>query len=167
MRRIFFVIACIFPLELSSKDLLNENFRITGSVSKIELSRSDPVSELYTKFDVFCLERPGFKVKMPFDGVKFFINSEGLEVQLHNLGMLECPNGWDLHKMGHKYFTGHGSNWYVAVYKLNSVWRSVWFTASAAEVSFEIDQMPYVMAEVHPSYCEGNTDDCMIKIMLP
>ena len=113
------------------------------------------------------VEVRGFKVEMPFDGVKYFYNQEGLEVQLHNLGLLECPHGWDLHKMGHKYFTGHGSNWYVAVYKHNSVWRSVWFTASSAQVIFNPSMIPFLEAEVHPSYCDNTAEECVIKIQLP
>mgnify|MGYP001590246454 FL=1 len=91
-------------------------------------------SYLTEPYDIFCLQRPGFMVEIPWDASQFYGDpSKGqVEVELINMGMIECKHGWDLHAMGNVRQGSGGTEW-VAVYNDEFLVR---FTAMQAEITF-------------------------------
>ena len=140
-----------------------------GTITSIVFMNADPRSGLTSRYDAFCLERPGFLVTLPWDAVQFF---EEANVEIYDMGMAECPHGWDMHLMGHRYFTGLGSSEMAAVYPLeqqdgSSLWVTVWFWATHAE-AFVSEGKRYIRARVHNMYCADNSGDpCWIDMELP
>ncbi len=139
----------------------------TGTIDSIEYSTEDPIEKLTWEFDLFCLERPGFRTELPWDSVLYYG-----DVTVYDMAYLECPHGWDLHLMGNQYTTGLGSSKMAVVYKVypeereQPLWVTVWFRAGSASIITE-NNRSYINAWVHPMYCEDKDNDCWIRMELP
>ena len=84
-------------------------------------------------------------------------------VELIDMGMIECPHGWDLHEMGNIKLGSGGSEW-VATYDDEYLVR---FIAMQATIVYLDDGDPTIRALVHPTYCEGAQAECEIDMKLP
>lgn len=148
-----------------------ENRVFEGSIYRIEYSRSDPTDALTNKYDTFCLERPGFKVEVPWDAVEIFKGPE-FTVRLYDMGLVECPHGWDLHLMGNRSTTGLWTSDMAAVYRLfpkegENYYVTVWFTGLNASIHVD-GKRTYIRTRVHHAYCDGDVgDECWIEMDLP
>lgn len=164
-----FVLVILLTLPISSAAQDSDLFE--GSIFRVEYSLLDPTDTLTEKYDVFCLERPGFKVEVPWDAVQTF-NGADFTVQLHDMGMIECPHGWDLHLMGNSRTTGLWTSDIAAVYRVSpetsrDYYVTVWFRGLDASVHVEGKQT-YIRTRVHHLYCDGNAgDECWIEMTLP
>lgn len=142
-----------------------------GSIYRVEYSRIDPTDTLTEKYDVFCLERPGFKVEVPWDAVQTFKGAD-FTVQLYDMGQVECPHGWDLHLMGNRHTTGVWTSDMAAVYRIftkdsKDYYLTVWFTGLDASVHVD-GKRTYIRTRVHQVYCDDNAvNDCWIEMTLP
>jgi hypothetical protein len=89
---------------------------LNGSIFAIEQYRSIDRSYLTERYDVFCLQRPGFMVEIPWDATFVYGDSSKgqTEVELIDMGMVECKHGWDMHAMGNVRQGSGGTEW-VAV----------------------------------------------------
>lgn len=158
-------------LAVPNSSAAQQNAMFEGSIFRVEYSRLDPTDTLTEKYDVFCLERPGFKVEVPWDAVQTF-NGAGFTVQLHDMGMIECPHGWDLHLMGNSRTTGLWTSDIAAVYRVSpenskDYYVTVWFTGLDASVHVD-GKRTFIRARVHHLYCDGNAgDECWIEMTLP
>lgn len=123
------------------------------------------------KYDVFCLERPGFQVEEPWDAEQTFNRAE-FKVQMYDMGLVDCPHGCDLHLMGNRPTTGVWTSDVAAVYRIfpknsKDYYVTVWFTGSDASVHVD-GKRTYIRAAVHHLYCDGNVgDECWIEMTLP
>lgn len=86
---------------------------------------------------------------------------------LFDLGLTECATKTNLHKMGHRYFTGAGSKVYVALYETKDQWVSLWFHAIDVEPPNGAKHINNLKAEVHPMYCDHKEESCFINIAFP
>lgn len=146
------------PISLQAEDFV-------GSIFAIEQYRSFERSYITEPYDIFCLQRPGFMVEIPWDASQFYGDpSKGqIEVELINMGMIECKHGWDLHAMGNVRQGSGGTEW-AAVYNDEYLVR---FTAMSAEVIYAANGHPSISAIVHPIYCGNSRNECQIKVKLP
>ena len=137
---------------------------LEGSIFAIEQYRSIERSYLTEPYDIFCLQRPGFMVEIPWDASQFYGDpSKGqVEVELINMGMIECQHGWDLHEMGNVRQGSGGTEW-AAVYNGEFLVR---FTAIQAEIIYSNDGKPSIRALVHPLYCDDIQEECRISMKL-
>ena len=138
---------------------------LQGSIFAIEQYRSIERSYLTEPYDIFCLQRPGFMVEIPWDATQYYGDSSKgqVGVELINMGMIECKHGWDLHEMGNVRQGSGGSEW-VAVYNDEFLVR---FTAMQAEITYSDDGEPSIRALVHPIYCDEVQKECRISMKLP
>ena len=136
-----------------------------GSIYAIERYKEPKPSYLTQIYDVFCLGKAGFKVEIPWEAIKVFGDpAKGQrQVELIDMGMIECPHGWDLHEMGNIKLGSGGSEW-VATYDDEYLVR---FTAMQATIVYSDDGDPTIRALVHPTYCEGAQAECEIDMKLP
>lgn len=121
--------------------------------------------ELTYEYDVFCLQKSGFLVEIGWDAVSDFgdASSGQMPVRLYNMGMIDCPHGWDLHEMGNVWQGNGGSKW-VAVYDGHYL---IQFSALEATIKYSTDGKPLLHAVVHPLYCNNETDRCEVEKPLP
>jgi len=138
---------------------------LEGSIFAIERYRSMERSYLTERYDIFCLQSPGFMVEIPWDATSVYGDAKRgqIKVELTNMGMIECKHGWDLYAMGNVRQGNGGSEW-TAVYNDEYLVR---FTALSAEVIYAESGHPSISAIVHPLYCENGLDECQIKMKLP
>lgn len=138
---------------------------LPGSIFAIERYNTIERSYLTEPYDIFCLKRPGFMVEIPWDASQFYGNpSKGqVEVELINMGMIECKHGWDLHEMGNVRQGSGGTEW-AAIYNDEYIIR---FTAMQAEITYSDGGEPSIEALVHPLYCEDVQEACRISMKLP
>ena len=136
-----------------------------GSIFAVERYKTIERSYLTEPYDIFCLQRPGFMVEIPWDATQYYgASSKGqVGVELINMGMIECKHGWDLHEMGNVRQGSGGSEW-VAVYNDEFLVR---FTAMQAEITYSDDGEPSIRALVHPIYCYEVKKECRIYMKLP
>ena len=136
-----------------------------GSIFAIERYKTIKRSYLTERYDIFCLQRPGFMVEIPWDATQYYGNSSKgqVGVELINMGMIECKHGWDLHEMGNVRQGSGGSEW-VAVYNDEYLVR---FTAIQAEITYFDNGEPSIRALVHPMYCDDIQEECRISMKLP
>ena len=136
-----------------------------GSIYAIERYKEPKPSYLTQSYDVFCLGNSGFKVKIPWDAIQVFGDSAKGQtvVELIDMGMIECPHGWDLHEMGNIKLGSGGREW-VATYDDEYLVR---FTAMQATITYSDNGEPSIRALVHPTYCEGAQTECEIDMKLP
>lgn len=136
-----------------------------GSIFAIEQYRSFERSYITEPYDIFCLQRPGFMIEIPWDASQFYGDATKgqIEVELIDMGMIECKHGWDLHEMGNRRQGSGGTEW-VAVYGDQYLVR---FTAMEATVAYSIEGVPSIKASVHPLYCEYETAKCEINMKIP
>jgi hypothetical protein len=136
-----------------------------GSIFAIEQYRSFERSYLTERYDIFCLQRSGFMVEIPWDATSAYgdVTKGQIEVELIDMGMIECKHGWDLHAMGNVRQGSGGTEW-AAVYNDEYLVR---FTALSAEVIYAENGHPSISAIVHPLYCENALDECQIDMLLP
>ena len=136
-----------------------------GSIFAIEQYRSFERSYITEPYDIFCLQRPGFMIEIPWDASQFYGDATKgqIEVELIDMGMIECKHGWDLHEMGNVRQGSGGSEW-VAVYNDEYLVR---FTAMQAEITYSDDGEPSIRALVHPLYCDDVQEECRISVKLP
>lgn len=136
-----------------------------GSIFAIERYKTIERSYLTEPYDIFCLQRPGFMVEIPWDATQYYGDSSKgqVGVELINMGMIECQHGWDLHEMGNVRQGSGGTEW-VAVYNDEFLVR---FTAMRAEITYSDDGEPSIRALVHPIYCDEVQKECKISIKLP
>ena len=136
-----------------------------GSIFAIERYLSIDRSYITERYDIFCLQRPGFMVQTPWDASKLYGDtSKGqIEVELIDMGMIECKHGWDLHEMGNRRQGSGGTEW-VAVYDDQYLVR---FSAMEAKIAYSSDGVPSIKATVHPAYCEYETAKCEITMKIP
>ena len=164
----FFV---IILLALPNSSAAQQNAMFEGSIYRVEYSRIDPTDKLTEKYDVFCLERPGFKVEVPWDAVQTF-NGADFKVELYDMGQIECPHGWDLHLMGNRRTTGLWTSDMAAVYRIypknsKDYYVTVWFAGLDASVHVD-GKRTYIRTRAHQAYCDGNAgNDCWIEMTLP
>ena len=139
--------------------------RLEGSIFAIEQYRSIDRSYLTEPYDIFCLQRPGFMVEIPWDATSTYgdVTKGQIEVELIYKGMIECKHGWDLHAMGNVRQGSGGTEW-VAVYNDEFLVR---FTAMQAEITYSDDGEPSIRALVHPLYCDDVQEECRISMGLP
>ena len=137
---------------------------LEGSIFAIEQYRSIDRSYLTEPYDIFCLQRPGFMVEIPWDATSAYgdVTKGQIEVELIDMGMIECKHGWDLHAMGNVRQGSGGTEW-VAVYNDEFLVR---FTAMQAEITYSDDGEPSIRALVHPLYCENVQEECRISMGL-
>jgi len=137
---------------------------LEGSIFAIERYRSIDRSYLTEPYDIFCLQRPGFMVEIPWDATSAYgdVTKGQIEVELIDMGMIECKHGWDLHAMGNVRQGSGGTEW-VAVYNDEFLVR---FTAMQAEITYSDDGEPSIRALVHPLYCENVQEECRISMGL-
>ena len=138
---------------------------LEGSIFAIEQYRSIDRSYLTERYDIFCLQRPGFMVEIPWDATFVYGDSSKgqVEVELIDMGMIECKHGWDLHEMGNRRQGSGGTEW-VAVYNDEFIVR---FTAMQATVTYSQEGQPSLSALVHPIYCTDLPTECQIDMKLP
>ena len=138
---------------------------LPGSIFAIERYERVERSYLTERYDIFCLQRPGFMVEIPWDASQFYGHpSKGqVEVELIDMGMIECQHGWDLHAMGNVRQGSGGSEW-VAVYNDEFLVR---FSAMQASITYSDDGEPSIRALVHPLYCDDVQEECRISMKLP
>ena len=136
-----------------------------GSIFAIERYSSLKRSYITEPYDIFCLQRPGFMVEIPWDASQFYGDPEmgQIEIELIDMGMIECKHGWDLHEMGNRRQGSGGTEW-VAVYGDQYLVR---FTAMEAKVVYSLDGVPSIKASVHLAYCENETAKCEINMKIP
>jgi hypothetical protein len=150
-------LVCCLALPVSAQSL-------DGSIFAIEQHNRITDEILTYRYDIFCLERPGFRVKIPWDAVTVYGDPVAghVEVTLYDMGMVECPHGWDTHLMGNTRQGSGGSEW-VATYGDGYLVR---FTAMTASVIHDDKGIPAVHAVVHPSYCTEQ-DPLPCQIVMP
>ena len=138
---------------------------LEGSIFAIEQYRSIDRSYLTERYDIFCLQRPGFMVEIPWDATFVYGDSSKgqVEVELIDMGMIECKHGWDLHEMGNRRQGSGGTEW-VAVYNDEFIVR---FTAVQATVTYSQEGQPSLSALVHPIYCTDLPTAWQIDMKLP
>ena len=138
---------------------------LEGSIFAIEQYRSIDRSYLTEPYDIFCLQRPGFMVEIPWDATSAYgdVTKGQIEVELIDMGMIECKHGWDLHAMGNVRQGSGGTEW-VAVYNDEFLVR---FTAIQAEITYSDNGEPSIKALVHPMYCENVREKCTLYMRLP
>jgi|GEM_PF-3685788 len=138
---------------------------LEGSIFAVEQWRTIERSYLTEPYDIFCLQRPGFMVEIPWDASQHYGNSSKgqVGVELINMGMIECKHGWDLHEMGNVRQGSGGSEW-VAVYNDEFLVR---FSAMQAQITYSDDGEPSISALVHPIYCDDVQEECRISMKLP
>ena len=138
---------------------------LNGSIFAIEQYRSVDRSYLTEPYDIFCLQRPGFMVEIPWDATSAYgdVTKGQIEVELIDMGMVECKHGWDMHAMGNVRQGSGGTEW-AAVYNDEYLVR---FTAMSAEVIYAANGHPSISAIVHPIYCGNSRNECQIKVKLP
>ena len=138
---------------------------LEGSIFAIERYRYIERSYLTERYDIYCLQRPGFMVEMPWDATYVYgdVTKGQIEVELIDMGMIECKHGWDLHAMGNVRQGSGGTEW-AAVYNDEYLVR---FTAMSAEVIYAENGHPSISAIVHPIYCGNSRNECQIEMKLP
>ena len=138
---------------------------LEGSIFAIERYRYIERSYLTERYDIYCLQRPGFMVEMPWDATYVYgdVTKGQIEVELIDMDMIECKHGWDLHAMGHVRLGSGGTEW-AAVYNDEFLVR---FTAMQAKITYSDDGEPSIKALVHPMYCEDSLGECQIEMKLP
>ena len=138
---------------------------LEGSIFAIEQYRSVDRFYLTEPYDIFCLQRPGFMVEIPWDATSAYgdVTKGQIKVELIDMGMIECKHGWDLHAMGNVRQGSGGTEW-VAVYNNEFLVR---FTAMQAEITYSDDGEPSIRALVHPLYCDNVQEECRISMRLP
>ena len=136
-----------------------------GSIFAIEQYRSFERSYITEPYDIFCLQRPGFMVEIPWDASQVYgaFSKGQVEVELINMGMIECKHGWDLHDMGNIRQGSGGTEW-AAIYNNKFLVR---FTAIQAEITYSDNGEPSIRALVHPMYCGDVQEECRISMKLP
>jgi hypothetical protein len=104
-------------------------------------------------------------VEIPWDAIQIYGDSSKgqVEVELIDMGMIECQHGWDLHAMGNVRQGSGGSEW-VAVYNDEFLVR---FTAMQASITYSDDGEPSIRALVHPLYCDDVREKCTLYMRLP
>ena len=137
---------------------------LEGSIFAIEQYRSIERSYLTEPYDISCLQRPGFMVEIPWDATYVYgdVTKGQIEVELIDMGMIECQHGWDLHAMGNVRQGSGGTEWAV-VYNDEYIVR---FTAMQAEITYSDDGEPSIRAVVHPIYCDNVQEKCSISMGL-
>lgn len=162
------LVGCLyFAISIFQQARAETSSYFTGTIDSIEYSIEDPIEKLTWEFDLFCLERPGFRTELPWDSVLYYG-----DVAVYDMAYLECPHGWDLHLMGNQYTTGLGSSKMAAVYKVypeereRPLWLTVWFRAVSASI-ITANNRSYINAWVHPMYCEDIDNNCWILMELP
>ena len=165
VRRFFVRWVMLSCFSLASMTASSEAGELSGSIFAIERYKMIKRSYLTEPYDIFCLQRPGFMVEIPWDASQFYGDpSKGqVEVELINMGMIECKHGWDLHAMGNVRQGSGGTEW-VAVYNDEFLVR---FTAMQAEITYSDKGEPSIKAIVHQQYCESRTSECVIDFTLP
>ena len=165
VRRFFVRWVMLSCFSLASMTASSEAGELSGSIFAIERYRMIERSYLTEPYDIFCLQRPGFMVDIPWDATQIYGDSSKgqVEVELINMGMIECQHGWDLHEMGNVRQGSGGSEW-VAVYNDEYLVR---FTAMQAEITYSDDGKPSIRALVHPLYCDDVQEECRISMTLP
>lgn len=158
-------ILMITSLFISLMPLAGNTGDFVGSIYAIERYKVPKPSYLTEGYDVFCLGKAGFKVEIPWDALQAFGDpAKGqLPVELIDMGMIECPHGWDLHEMGNIKLGSGGSEW-IATYHDEYLVR---FTALTAEIIYSDDGVPTIRALVHPTYCDNVQGECRINMKLP
>lgn len=138
---------------------------LPGSIFAIERYNTIKRSYITEPYDIFCLQRPGFMVDIPWDAIQIYGDqSRGqVEVELINMGMIECKHGWDLHEMGSVRQGSGGTEW-AAVYNDEFLVR---FTAMEAEITHSNRGEPSIRALVHPMYCDKALEKCIVNMRLP
>ena len=161
-RSAIFMITSLF---ISLMPLAGNTGDFVGSIYAIERYKVPKPSYLTEGYDVFCLGKAGFKVEIPWDAIQAFGDpAKGqLPVELIDMGMIECPYGWDLHEMGNIKLGSGGSEW-IATYNDEYLVR---FTALKAEIIYSDDTAPTIRALVHPIYCDSIQGECIIDMKLP
>jgi hypothetical protein len=134
-------------------------------VSSVEWHQSVDESLLTQPFDIFCLERPGFRVKVPRDAVEHFGDaSKGqVPVRVYNMSMVECPHGWDIHQMGHQFFAGGSSQW-VVVYAEHYIVRVYGF---GADIRYDDAGKPVLIVHGRFNQCQAGEYACDAAMPLP
>jgi len=104
-------------------------------------------------------------VEIPWDASQIYGDSSKgqVEVELINMGMIECRHGWDLHEMGNVRQGSGGTEW-AAIYNDEFLVR---FTAMQAEITYSDNGEPSIRALVHPLYCDNIQEKCSIFMKLP
>ena len=104
-------------------------------------------------------------VEIPWDATFVYGDSSKgqTEVELIDMGMIECKHGWDLHEMGNVLLGSGGTEW-AAVYNEEFIVR---FTAMQAEITYSDNGEPSIRALVHTLYCDDTQEDCRISMKLP
>ena len=104
-------------------------------------------------------------VEIPWDATSAYgdVTKGQIEVELIDMGMIECKHGWDLHAMGNVRQGSGGTEW-AAVYNNEYLVR---FTALSAEVTYAENGHPSISAVVHPIYCDNSQNECQIDMRLP
>jgi len=159
------VIFMIISLFIGLMPLAGNTGDFVGSIYAIERYKVPKPWYLTAGYDVFCLGKAGFKVVIPWDAIQVFGDpAKGqLPVELINMGMIECPHGWDLHEMGNIKLGSGGSEW-IATYNDEYLVR---FTAMDAKITYSDDGEPSIRALVHPTYCDVVQEECRINMKLP
>lgn len=136
-----------------------------GSIFAIEQYRSFERSYITEPYDIFCLQRPGFMIQVPWDASQFYgkTTKGQIEVELIDMGMIECKHGWDLNQIGNRRQGSGGTEW-VAIYKDQYLVR---FSAIQATVHYSTNGEPSIKALVHPTYCKSEEVRCEIYMKLP
>ena len=138
---------------------------LSGLIFAIERYNTIKRSYLTEPYDIFCLQRPGFMVEILWDASRIYgVSSKGqVEVELINMGMIECQHGRDLHEMGNVRQGNGGTEW-AAIYNDEFLVR---FTARQAVITYSDDGEPSISALAHPIYCEDVGEECRIYMKLP
>lgn len=165
VRRFFMRWVMLSCFSLASMTAYSEAGELYGSIFAIERYKMIKRSYLTEPYDIICLQRPGFMVEIPWEASQFYGDSSKgqVEVELINLGMIECQHGWDLHEMGNVRQGSGGTEWAV-VYDDEFLVR---FTAMQAEITYSDNGEPSIRALVHPMYCDDIQEECRISMKLP
>lgn len=165
VRRFFVRWVMLSCCSLASMTASSEAGELSGSIFAIERYNTIKRSYLTEPYDIFCLQRPGFMVEIPWDASQIYGDSSKgqVEVELINMGMIECRHGWDLHEMGNVRQGSGGTEW-AAIYNDEFLVR---FTAMQAEITYSDNGEPSIRALVHPLYCDNIQEECSIFMKLP
>jgi hypothetical protein len=165
VRRFFVRWVMLSWFSLASMTASSKAGELSGSIFAIERYNTIQRSYLTEPYDIFCLQRPGFMVEILWDASQTYGDpSKGhVEVELIDMGMIECKHGWDLHEMGNVRQGNGGTEW-AAVYNDEYIVR---FTAMQAEITYSDNGEPSIRALVHPMYCDDFQEECRISMTLP
>ena len=165
VRRFFVRWVMLSCFSLASMTASSEAGELSGLIFAIERYNTIKRSYLTEPYDIFCLQRPGSMVEIPWDASQIYGDSSKgqVEVELINMGMIECQHGWNLHEMGTVRQGSGGTEW-AAIYNDEFLVR---FTARQAEIKYLDDGEPSISALAHPIYCDDVGEECRIYMKLP